>query len=102
MKLGAFKERARAGIASPLAPKRKVRWKTSADARPKTHDDDDEFAKLFEPSTYAPKRKGVIVRPDIPHVDVRKLPPTETITAASMARSRARLADFADMPDEDE
>jgi len=70
----------------------------------KTRISDDDLAKLFERRTDDGKgaRKALVVRPDIPRTDVRLLPPTETITAASMARSRAALLDFADMPDEDD
>lgn len=62
-----------------------------------------ELVDLFGPSTTPAKRKGTIVRPDVPHVDVRFLPMAGVVVGASMERSRAKLAaDFADMPDEDE
>jgi hypothetical protein len=145
MKLGEFKDRARAGIeGGGLASKRKVRWKLESElaihgldmeydgddpvvsvdlgkrdgggmeaSRAKIDEwpsmpeldkaDDDELAALFKPRIDDGKgaRKGAFIRPDIPHVDVRKLPHTDKITSASMERSRGALADFADMPDDE-
>lgn len=55
---------------------------------------DDELAKLFRPRTDdgKGKRKAMVVRPDIPRLDVRTLPRTAMHISDKMDKSRAKLA----------
>ena len=112
MKLGEFKSLAREGIASALVTKRKVRWKgPEVDVMPMEGElgelektvADDELSDLFKSrlDDGEVKRKGLVVRPDIPRLDVRMLPAPDEIKSASMVRSRARLCEFEGMPDEE-
>ena len=64
------------------------------DLRSKTRIERVDISSLFEPRTddETSKRKGSVVRPDIPRLDVRTLPVAGEMIRSSFDRSRAKLA----------